>query len=331
MQQIREVHLKSRPDGTPTIDNFSLETVTLKDPAENEVQVRNTWMSVDPYMRPRMLERDSYVKPFEIGQVLEGGALGRVVRSNDERFHEGDLVLSNKGWREAFNAPGGALTKIDDRNAPDEAFLGIAGMPGLTAYTGVTAILNVQPGEVVFVSAASGAVGSAACQFAKLKGAYVVGTAGGRDKCDFLREIGVDQVIDYKATDDFTGALKKAAPRGLDCYFDNVGGAQLDSAMEAAKPFARFALCGMVSQYNGKGGLPGDFFNAIRNRLMLRGFLVSDHGNLRPEFLRFVTDGISTGKLKWRQTVEHGLDQAPGAFIKLFSGENFGKMLVKLD
>ena len=194
-----------------------------------------------------MLERDIYVKPFQIGQVIEGGALGRVVRSNDERFHEGDLVLSKMGWREAFNAPRGALKKIDCRDAPDETFLGIAGMPGLTAYTGVTAILNVQPGEVTFVSAASGAVGSAACQFAKLKGAYVVGTAVGKEKCDFLREIVIDQVIDYKATGDFTGALKKAAPRGLDCYFDNVGGAQLDSAMEAAKLFARFALCGMVS------------------------------------------------------------------------------------
>jgi hypothetical protein len=278
-----------------------------------------------------MLDRESYVKPFQLGQVLEGGAIGNVLFSNDEHFKEGDLVLSNMGWREAFNASGSALTKLDPNLIPNEAYLGIAGMPGLSAYAGITTVLNIQPHDVVFISAAAGAVGSAACQFAKMKGARVIGAAGGAKKCEFVKEIGSDEVIDYKATDNFTQALRKAAPQGIDCYFDNVGGSQLNSAMEVAKPFARIGLCGMISHYNNEGGLPGDFFNAIRKRLTLKGFLVFDHYDLRPEFLRIVIEGIRSGKLKWRQTVDQGIELAPAALMKLFSGENFGKMLVKLD
>ena len=330
MEQSREIRLKSRPDGTPTRDNFTLETVPLSDIGEGEVKVVNTWMSVDPYMRPRMLDKDSYVKPFEVGKVLEGGAVGTVLESKDPRFKTGDIVLSNKGWREAFVASGSALRVIDAKALPEETYLGVAGMPGLTAYSGMTAILGIKQGDVLFVSAASGAVGSVACQIAKIKGATVIGSAGGKDKCDFLREIGVDRVIDYKAVKDFTAALREAAPNGIDRCFDNVGGPQLDAAMEVSKDFGQIALCGMVSQYNGGGSIPADFFNAIRKRLNLQGFIVSDHYNLREEFLTFITEGIRSGTVKWKQSVDNGIERAPEAFLKLFSGENFGKMLVKL-
>ena len=331
MMQSREIRLKSRPTGTPSPENFEIVTVDLEDPGKGEVQVQNRWMSVDPYMRPRMLEKDSYVKPFQLGEVLEGGAVGVVTTSHDPGLQSGDLVLSNMGWREGFNAPASALRKIDTEVLPEEAYLGIAGMPGLTAYAGVTAILGVHSGETIFVSAASGAVGSAACQFAKRRGATVVGTAGGQEKCAFLKKIGVDRVIDYKAVPDLKTALQQAAPDGIDCCFDNVGGSQLDAAMEAAKPFARIALCGMISQYNKEGSLPGDFFNAIRKRLTLSGFIVSDHYGLREEFLHFVSEGMKAGQLKYKQTVRQGIDAAPEAFLSLFSGGNFGKMLVKLQ
>ncbi len=330
MTNSREVRLKSRPDGTPKQENFTLETVQLAEAGSGAVKVTNNWMSVDPYMRPRMLDKDSYVKPFELGKVLEGGAIGTVEESNDARFKPGDVVLSNLGWREAFVAPAEALRKVDPKVLPAEAYLGIAGMPGLTAYIGITAVLKIKAGEFLFVSAASGAVGSAACQIAKIKGATVIGSAGGEEKCAFLREIGVDHVIDYKAVEDFTAALKEAAPNGIDCCFDNVGGSQLGSAIEAAKPFARLALCGMVSQYNGGGSIPADFFNAVRKRLTLQGFIVSDHHGLREEFLPFITQSIQSGEVKWRQTVDQGIEQAVPAFLKLFAGDNFGKMIVKL-
>lgn len=333
-EQSREIRLRSRPSGTPTPDNFALETVTLSEPGPGEVQVRNTWMSVDPYMRGRMNDVPSYIPPFEIGKVLEGGAVGTVVRSNDERFKTGDHVQSNQGWREAFNAPGNALQKVDVSRLPAEAYLGVAGMPGLTAYVGMTEIAKVKAGDVVFVSAAAGAVGAVACQIAKLRGAKtVIGSAGGAEKCAYLRdEAGVDRVIDYKATEDLTAALKQAAPEGLDVYFDNVGGPHFDAAMAAAKTFARFVMCGMISQYNddGKGVLPADFSNVIRKRLTLRGFIVSDHFDLMPRFLEEMTGWVQTGRVKGRQSVEEGIARAPAAFLKLFSGESFGKMLVKL-
>ena len=328
----REIRLKSRPVGLPTADNFELASVELAAPAAGEVQVKNLWMTVDPYMRGRMMDRESYVPPFQIGEALQGGAVGEVTASNDPNFKPGELVSTMFGWREAFNAPGGALQKLETHGLPPQAFLGVAGMPGLTAYVGLIKIAALKPGDVVFVSAAAGAVGSVVCQIAKIKGHTVIGSAGGADKAAFLKEIGVDHVIDYKAEKDLTAALSKVAPKGVDVYFENVGGEHLDAALAVANPFARFALCGMISQYNAteapKG--PSNIILAVGKSLRLEGFIVSNHFDLAPQYLQELSGWIKSGQFKWKETVEEGIENAPTAFLKLFSGENMGKMLVHL-
>ena len=328
----REIRLKSRPVGTPTAAAFDLASVEVPAPGPGEVQVRNLWMSVDPYMRGRMYDRPSYVPPFQIGEALQGGAIGEVTASNDPALKPGDIVSTMFGWREVFNAPAAALQKIDTHGLPPQAFLGVAGMPGLTAYVGLLKIAALKPGDVVFVSAAAGAVGSVVCQIAKIKGCTVIGSAGGDDKAAFLREIGVDHVIDYKKTPDLTKALAEAAPRGIDVYFENVGGAHLEAALNAARPFARFALCGMISQYNetGKPEGPSNIIQAVGKSLRLEGFIVSNHFDMMPAFVKDMSGWIAEGKVKWRETVDVGVENAPAAFIKLFNGENLGKMLVKL-
>jgi NADPH-dependent curcumin reductase CurA len=332
MTTSREIRLKSRPVGEPTAGNFELATVTLADPAAGEVQVRNTWMTVDPYMRGRMNDVRSYVPPFQIGEALQGGAVGEVIASNDPSLKPGDLVQSFFGWREAFNAPAGAVQKLDTHGLPPQAFLGIAGMPGLTAYAGLLKVASLKDGDVVFVSAAAGAVGQIVCQIAKLKGHTVIGSAGGADKGAWLKEIGVDHVIDYKAERDLTAALMRAAPDGIDVYFDNVGGTHLEAALMAARPFGRFALCGMISQYNATDMGPGvrGLIMAVGKQLRLEGFIVSSHADLQAAFIRDMSTWIGEGKIKWQETVEDGVENAPTAFLKLFSGENLGKMLVKL-
>ncbi len=326
----REVRLRSRPSGVPTAENFSIESVPLADPGPGEVQVRNTWMSVDPYMRGRMRDQASYLPPFAIGKVLEGGAVGEVLQSNDESLMPGDTVSSQMGWREAFNAPGKELRKIDVTRLPAEAYLGVAGLTGLTAYVGLLQIARLKAGEVIFVSAAAGATGATVCQIAKIIGATVIGSAGGSEKCDYLREIGVDHAINYKHVPNLTAALAEAAPAGIEVYFDSVGGGHLEAALSVAKVFARFALCGMISGYNEQVSGPSNLAFAIGKRLTLQGFLVSDHFDLFPRFMHDMAEWIQAGKVTWRQTVDEGLDQAPAAFAKLFRGENIGKMLVKL-
>ncbi len=331
MTTSREVRLKSRPVGMPTLDNFEVATVDTPAPGEGEVQVRNSWMSVDPYMRGRMMEAKSYAAPYEIGKAMWGGAVGEVVASNDPKFAVGDTVLSGMAWRELFNAPAGTLTKIDVSKIPPQAYLGVAGMPGLTAYVGLLKIAAMKEGETVFVSAASGAVGSVVCQIAKIKGGRVIGSAGGADKIAFLREIGCDAVIDYKAEENLTKALLREAPQGIDVYFENVGGAHMDAALFAANPFARFAICGMISQYN---SAPKPVLNlgfTVSKKLRLEGFIVSDHADMQPAFMKDMSEWIGSGRIKWRETVDEGIENAAGAFLKLFSGDNFGKMLVKLS
>lgn len=332
MTTSREVRLKSRPEGMPQPGNFELASIDLPDPGAGEVQVKNLYMSVDPYMRGRMYDRPSYVPPFQIGQALQGGAVGEVVASNDPSLKVGDIVQSMLGWRERYNAPAAAVQKIDTHGLPPQAFLGVAGMPGMTAYVGLLKIAALKEGDVVFVSAAAGAVGSVACQIAKIKGHTVIGSAGGEEKAAFLREIGVDHVIDYKKAPDLTAALKEAAPKGIDVYFENVGGEHLEAALEAAKPFARFAMCGMISQYNAteppKG--PSNIMYVVGKRIRMEGFIVSDHFAILPEFLKDMSEWIGSGRFKWRETVDEGIDAAPSAFLKLFKGENLGKMLVKL-
>jgi NADPH-dependent curcumin reductase CurA len=332
MTQYREIRLKSRPVGMPTAENFELATVDLPAPGPGEVQVRNTWMTVDPYMRGRMNDVRSYVPPFQIGEALQGGAVGEVIASNDPSLKAGDLVQSFFGWREAFNAPAGAVQKLETHGLPVQAFLGVAGMPGMTAWVGLLKVAALKDGDVVFVSAGAGAVGQVVCQIAKLKGHKVVASAGGAEKCAYLKSLGVDEVIDYKAETDLTAALMRAAPEGIDVYFENVGGAHLEAALMVANPFARFALCGMISQYNATDMGPGvrGLIMAVGKSLRLEGFIVSNFAHEQAAFAADIASWLQAGKITARETIENGIENAPTAFLKLFSGDNTGKMLVKL-
>ena len=333
MTTAREIRLKSRPSGFPSRDNFEFATMELGLPGPGEVQVRNLWMSVDPYMRGRMNDAKSYIAPFELGKALEGGAVGEVVASNAEGLQVGDLVTSMLGWRDLYNAPAGAVRKLQHLpGLPPQAHLGVAGMPGLTAYTGLTRIAGLKEGDIVFVSGAAGAVGSLACQIAKAKGHKVIGSAGGAAKVAYLKEIGCDAAIDYQAEPDLTAALARAAPRGIDVYFDNVGGAHLEAALAAARLFGRFALCGAISTYNPTRPSPGvrNLMFAVGKQLRLQGFIVFNHYDLMPEFQQALSGWVTEGKVTWRETVVEGLDRAPDAFLGLFQGENLGKMLVRL-
>lgn len=328
----REVRLKSRPVGTPVSDNFEVATVSLADPGAGQVLVRNLWMSVDPYMRGRMYDRESYVPPFQIGEALQGGAVGEVVASGDPAFKPGDLVESMFGWREGVLAPAGALQKLPASNVPPQSYLGVLGMPGMTAYTGFLNIGEPKPGETVFVSGAAGAVGSLVAQIAKIKGCAVVGSVGSDDKAAWLKSAGVDQVVNYKTCGDLLSAVRAAAPKGIDIYFDNVGGEHLEVALELARPFARFAECGMISQYNNTEPTPGprNLIYVVGKSLRIQGFIVSNYYGQRAQFLADMTQWIADGKIKWEETVAHGVEQAPQAFLNLFTGANTGKMLVKL-
>lgn len=332
MTAVREIRLKSRPNGLPSADNFELATVELGAPGRGEVQVKNLWMTVDPYMRGRMNDTKSYVPPFELGKAMEGGAVGEVVASDDPALSPGDLVQSNFGWREGFNASAAAVQKLDPRGLPAQAFLGAAGMPGLTAYVGLLRIAGLKEGDVVFVSGAAGAVGSMACQIAKAKGHKVIGSAGGAEKVAYLKSIGVDYAIDYKAERDLNAALAAAAPEGIDVYFDNVGGEHLEAALNAARPFGRFALCGAISMYNASELPPGprNLVLMIGKQLRMEGFIVSSHWDAMPDFLRDLAAWVAAGKVSWKETVYEGIERAPEAFMGLFSGANLGKMLVKL-
>ena len=333
MTQSREIRLKSRPVGTPAAANFELAVVDVGAPGAGEVLVRNTFMSVDPYMRGRMYDRASYVPPFQIGEALQGGAIGEVVESHAEGFAKGDLVSSMFGWREAFVAPAAALEKLPRQaNVPDQAFLGVLGMPGLTAYAGLLEIGQPKAGDTVFVSGGAGAVGSVVAQIAKIKGCTVVATAGTDAKCDWLRSVGVDHAINYKTCGGLLAAVQAAVPKGIDVYFDNVGGEHLEVAIEVARPFARFAECGMISGYNDTEASvgPRNVIQIVGKSLRIRGFIVIEFAGLRPQFLKDMMGWIADGKLRWEETVSAGVDHAPDAFIGLFSGGNTGKMLVRI-
>lgn len=328
----QQIHLKSRPVGMPDESNFELVNVDVPTPADGQVLVRNLWMSVDPYMRGRMIERKSYVPPFQIGQVLQGGAVGEVVESASADFKPGDHVLSMHGWREMFVCPAGELTQVDGSLAPLQAYLGVMGMPGMTAYAGLLKIGEPKAGETVFVSAASGAVGAIVCQIALIKGCRVVGSVGSEEKAAWLRELGVHEVINYKTCGDLQAALDAAAPEGVDVYFENVGGEHLRAALEAMKPFGRIVVCGMISGYNDVERTPGpdNLFNIIGKNLRMQGFIVTQLWDMHEAFLKDMAAWIPAGKIKWKETVEEGIERAPQAFINLFTGDNFGKMLVKL-
>lgn len=335
--QSREWALASRPVGTPKDSDFQINTHEIGEPGDGEIQVRNTFLSVDPYMRGRMTDRKSYVPPFQIGETMQGGAVGRVVASKAPGFSEGDLVSSMAGWREAWTAKPEqcAAQKLPDGGLPESAFLGVAGMPGLTAYAGLLRVGEMKDGETVFVSGAAGAVGEVVCQIAKIKGGTVIGTAGGPEKCAYLKSIGVDHAIDYKQAasyEQLLAALAAAAPKGIDVYFDNVGGDHLQAAVELARPMGRMALCGAIAQYNDTDPVPGpnNLIQCIGKQLKLQGFIVTTYADMRPDFQRDVAQWITSGKLKFKETVFDGIEKMPDAFIGLFSGANTGKMLVKL-
>ena len=334
----REWSLAKRPVGMPQADDFQMVSSTCAEPSEGEIQVRNHWMSVDPYMRGRMYDRESYVPPFQIGETLQGGAVGIVTASAHPDYAEGDLVGSMAGWREAWTAApetvaGNKLPK--DSGLPENAFLGIAGMPGLTAYAGILRVAELKEGDIVFVSGAAGAVGSAVVQIAKIKGCTVIGSAGGPEKCALVKDLGADHVVDYKAAGNYEGllsALRAVAPKGIDVYFDNVGGDHLQAAIEMARPLGRMAICGMISQYNDTEPRPGpnNVIQIVGKQLQIRGFIVSTHADMQPQFISDMSSWIASGKLKYKETVLDGIEKAPEAFIGLFSGNNTGKMLVKL-
>ena len=327
----REIRLAARPNGEPCDSDFDLVETELPEPGAGELLVRNLWMSVDPYMRGRMNDVKSYTPPFALGEPLEGGAIGRVERSNNPAFAPGDLVQHNLGWRDAFVSDGRGLGKIDASIAPPQAHLGVLGGTGLTAYVGLLDIGRPSPGDTVFVSAAAGAVGSIVGQIAKIVGCRVVGSAGSAAKVGWLlNDLGFDAAFDYHAGVD--EQLARACPDGIDIYFDNVGGDHLQAALALMNPFGRIPACGMISQYNNATPQPGpnNLTNIVRQRLTLRGFIISDHLDRRADFLRDMSGWLREGKVKSQETVVQGLENAPRAFIGLLHGENTGKMLVKL-
>jgi NADPH-dependent curcumin reductase CurA len=334
MSKNREIRLKHRPAGMPSAADFELAETPMPEPGPGEVLVRNVFMSVDPYMRGRMVDRKSYVPPFQIGETLSGGAVGKVIASRgNTNFAEGDYVSNFSGWREWFVTKGADLTRIDAKAAPIQAYLGTFGMPGLTAYAGLLNVGALKDGERVFVSAASGAVGAVVCQIAKNKGCTVVGSAGSDEKCNWLvKEAGCDHAINYRTCGNLEAALRKALPEGIDVYFENVGGDHLDAALANMRPEGRIAVCGMIAQYNDTELPPGprNIIAVIPLRLTIKGFIVTDYVHLMADFQRDMASWAKAGKMKWRETILDGIERAPEAFLGLFKGENFGKMLVRL-
>ena len=326
----RAWHLKSRPQGMPTAENFELKDYDLPPLGDGMIRVRNSWLSVDPYMRGRMNDVKSYVPPFQIGEPMEGGAICEVVESKAQGFAPGDLVQHMGGWRDEAVVPARTANKLPDLGVPPEQFLGMLGVTGATAYFGLLDAASAKAGDIVFVSAAAGAVGSAVVQIAKAKGMTVIGSAGGPEKCAFVRSLGADQVIDYREGS-ILKSLAAAAPEGIDVYFDNVGADHLDAAFATARNNARFAICGMIANYN-DATPPAFRFIAriIAARIRLKGFLVFDYMPRFPEFYAEMGPWLASGAVKSRETVFEGLEKTADAFLGLFSGANTGKMLVRL-
>jgi NADPH-dependent curcumin reductase CurA len=329
----REIQLAARPQGWPTPDCFRLVEVELPEPGPGQVLVRNLVMSVDPYMRGRMNDVKSYIAPFRLDAPLDGGAVGEVVRSDSPDLQPGDVVLHGYGWRELVVADAARFRVVDTALAPASAYLGLLGMPALTAYAGLLEVAAMRPGDTVFVSGAAGAVGSMAGQIARLRGATrVIGSAGSDAKVRYLLdELGFDAAFNYRAAP-VRDQLRIAAPEGIDVYFDNVGGDHLEAAIGALRRGGRVALCGAIAQYNAEAPTPGpaNLALAIGKRLTLRGFIVNDFDPLQPQFLDEARQWLADGRFRCDETVVDGLEHAPTAFLDLLRGANTGKMLVRL-
>lgn len=336
-EQNQRILLASRPDGKPAPEHFKLDAVPVAEPADGQVLLKVLFLSLDPYMRGRMNAGKSYAKPVEVGDVMEGGTVARVVRSRHPDFAEGDVVLSYSGWQSYAVADGATVRKIDPSGAPVSTALGVLGMPGFTAYAGLLTIGQPKSGETVVVAAASGAVGSAVGQIAKIKGARAVGIAGGADKCAFLRdELGFDAVVDHRAPD-FAAQLEAACPQGIDVYFENVGGHVWDAVFPLLNDFARVPVCGLIAQYNdtaprpGPDRLPGVMREILSRSLLIRGFIQREFVDQRPAFEREMAAWIASGQVRYREDIVDGLEAAPQAFIGLLEGRNFGKLVVRVS
>jgi len=327
----REIRLVARPRGFPEEELFEVAETAIPDPAEGQVLIRNAFFSVDPYMRPRMNDVRSYVAPFTLGEAMTGGAVGRVVASRDARYAEGDWVLHYLGWREWALTDGAAVRRLDPEAAPVSTALGVLGMPGFTAWYGLFALGRPQEGDTVFVSGAAGAVGSAAGQMAAIAGCRVVGSAGSVEKLAWLRDLGFDGVFNYREQS-AREALAELAPDGIDIYFDNVGGDHLEAAIGALRTYGRVVACGSISRYNDAEPSPGprNMFLVVTKRLRIEGFIIRDHYDRFGEFVAEASEWVRDGRVRYRETVVDGIENAPKAFLGLLRGENIGKMLVKV-
>ena len=337
-QSAKRVVLASRPVGEPKPSDFRIEDYSPPSPGEGQVLLRTIWLSLDPYMRGRMSDGPSYSAPVPIDGVMEGGAVCEVIESKFPNLAKGDIVLSHTGWQQYAVADGKMLRKVDPKIAPISTAVGVLGMPGMTAYAGLLEIGKPKAGETVVVAAASGAVGSAVGQIAKIKGARAVGIAGGKDKCDYVKkELGFDECIDHRDPD-MAAKLKEACAKGIDVYFENVGGKVFEAVFPLFNSFARIPVCGLIADYNtifGKDTPTPKWANSIMRailvkRLNFRGFIVSDFNDKYPDFIRDMPSWVREGKVKHKEFITEGLESAPGAFMGLLKGANFGKQLVRV-
>ena len=327
--------LAARPNGRPKPTDFRIETVDAPEPAEGEMLLKTLFLSLDPYMRGRMNDAKSYAKPVDLGAVMEGGTVSEVAESRNPKFGKGDIVLAHSGWQTYAVSDGAGLRKLDPAAATVSTALGVLGMPGFTAYSGLLTIGKPLPGETVVVAAASGAVGSAVGQIAKIKGARAVGIAGGPEKCAFVRDqLGFDAVVDHRSPD-FAAQLKMACPDGIDIYFENVGGHVWDAVFPLLNEFARVPVCGLIAQYNSTGHagadrLPVLMREVLSRSLNIRGFIQREFAEQRRDFYREMAGWIVDGSVRYREDIVDGIENAPEAFMGLLEGKNFGKLVVRV-
>jgi len=334
----REIHLVDYPKGAPTEEIFKTVDAEVPDPKDGEILVRTVWMSVDPYMRGRMTPGiKSYIPSFQTGEALDGGAVGQVMEGEAKGLKPGDYVVGfTGGWKTHFVSNGEGLTKVDPNIAPLSAYLGVLGMPGFTAWAGIENILKPKSGETMFVSGAAGAVGSLVGQIGKMRGCKVIGAAGSDEKCAWLTdELGFDVALNYKnfeTSNDLARELHSHAPKGIDCYFENVGGIMLEAAISAIAFGGRIALCGLISVYNDQRLSPGpnNMANLIGRGVLMRGFIMSEYIDQMPKFFEEIAPAVASGEVKFKETVYEGLDQAPEAFAGLFRGDNTGKAVIRV-